>query len=483
MQRLAVGSRDSCSFDAYSADAAAVCHEVRCPGLTPADKPFVSFKASGGGNREVHGHVGDICTLKSVDKDAVVVFRIWASSVPSQGTRGQDHLHVDSSEGRRIGEVRIPLRRVAKAYDGMLYHCWLLVGDAGSQGDAFDDEEVFDRALREAPHATDEPRVRLTFCRPADLGSGGKTLWNSDASTTERAVRWGALLRSQKQNAQMCQVQYRLMQRAQANESSEVAEAERLASQLLAQEQEARVLEERLMQCRVALQASDSSSLTAGPATAHQRSSTGVWDFEATEMRHEETLVAERESLEVERLRTELQNLQQNTQKARAIVAGANSGVASMPCLTSRGSLEPNPSLPGGPGGGGLGSGGMDTGERDAQAQAEAFRAEFEQLQLELEAVGEAMRGRIKTAQEKLRRLREERDQAIQTNENLAMSNKRLAAEHERQVAENAKLAEEKESLIHIMEDLHESCKATGLPTTAMGLSAVETSDVTYSYP
>lgn len=435
------GSRDSCGFDGGSGfEAVAVCHELRSSSTTAYDKPYVSFKVSGGGGCQVSGQIGDVCTLKAVQPSSVVVVRLWDSAPP---TKRAVSFEFDQPECSMIGELRIPLRRLAKAYNCMLYHCWLSLRDPKDKDPSAKDADVFDRALRDAQQCGDEPKVRLTMCRASDLGFNGRPFWTCDASHSERVARWGALLRSQKQNANMCQAQQRKMQQELAGSAAAMLEAQQLAEQLSRQEREAQSLEAKLVRCQMAMQNIAATEPSGSPSKSRAP--------HKTEEPHMLEMESDRQASEdVDRLRAELRTLQQETLDITNGARGAQHG----------------------PWDGGL----------EAHAQAEGFRREFEDLQAELEAVGETLRGRLQASQDRLRRMREQRDDALQANEGLDHSIRRLGADYQRQVAENAKLAEEKESLMRIVEDLHESCKASGIGVPDAARQSVE-SIIAYPFP
>lgn len=103
-------------------------------------------------------------------------------------------------------------------------------------------------------------------------------------------------------------------------------------------------------------------------------------------------------------------------------------------------------------------------GEAERQrALAEQLTQEKNTLQEELTTIGDEANGKIEAANERIRSLRKERDDALRDQEQAMADNRQLCLSVQELNSEKAKLAEQKESLISIVEDLHQACTTAGL--------------------
>jgi len=100
------------------------------------------------------------------------------------------------------------------------------------------------------------------------------------------------------------------------------------------------------------------------------------------------------------------------------------------------------------------------------QALGEKLRTELQALEEELAKIGEEANGKIDTANNKIRVLRQERDEAAREVEENEMGLRRLKQTHRDLNEEKAKLEEQKKALLEIVDDLHQTCLSAGLTMT-----------------
>merc|ERR1711920_876979 len=108
--------------------------------------------------------------------------------------------------------------------------------------------------------------------------------------------------------------------------------------------------------------------------------------------------------------------------------------------------------------------------EAEATGEAERQKVLLSQLQAdkqaltdELATIGDEANGKIEAANERIRSLRKERDDALRDQEQAVADNRQLCLSIQELNSEKGKLAEQKESLISIVEDLHQACTTAGL--------------------
>jgi len=100
-------------------------------------------------------------------------------------------------------------------------------------------------------------------------------------------------------------------------------------------------------------------------------------------------------------------------------------------------------------------------------------RAEVTRLQTELESTVANANAKIDAANERIRNLRHDKDEAVREVERLTMQAQRVLDERNELEMENQKLCEQKEALLKIVEDLHRTCEGAGL---SMGRRSIEDS-------
>eukprot|EP00928_Gymnodinium_smaydae_P006346 TRINITY_DN12240_c0_g1_i2.p1 TRINITY_DN12240_c0_g1~~TRINITY_DN12240_c0_g1_i2.p1 ORF type:complete len:413 (-),score=130.08 TRINITY_DN12240_c0_g1_i2:49-1287(-) len=101
--------------------------------------------------------------------------------------------------------------------------------------------------------------------------------------------------------------------------------------------------------------------------------------------------------------------------------------------------------------------------EERERAYAEKLRLELEQLQGELAGIGREANQHINAANEQIRSLRNERDDATRDVERQSIANQELLATKRKIQQERDELAQQKEALLKIVEDLHQTCASAGL--------------------
>lgn len=120
--------------------------------------------------------------------------------------------------GRILGEVLLPLEHIARRCGGSLYHMWLPVqasscGSSSAPGEEITAEQV-DRALRSAARDPRQPIVCLSLCQ-ADGPHADKELYDTSATSDDKATRFWSLLQSHAQHARLLQALYRQSRSAQ----------------------------------------------------------------------------------------------------------------------------------------------------------------------------------------------------------------------------------------------------------------------------
>lgn len=111
----------------------------------------------------------------------------------------------------------------------------------------------------------------------------------------------------------------------------------------------------------------------------------------------------------------------------------------------------------------------------------EALKAEVAQMRASLDKVAVEANGKIDAANERIRTLRKERDDALKEGDGLRAGGERLLSRQEECRRERQDLAEQKEALLKIVEDLHQTCKNAGM-TNAGRHSIQDIGDLTASY-
>jgi len=118
---------------------------------------------------------------------------------------------------------------------------------------------------------------------------------------------------------------------------------------------------------------------------------------------------------------------------------------------------------------------------RKCRESNEALKAEIASVKASLEKVAVEANGKIDNANERIRTLRKERDEALKEGDRLRAGGERLLSRQEECRRERQDLSEQKEALLRIVEDLHQTCKAAGM-TNAGRHSIKDIGDLTASY-
>lgn len=204
-------SREGCFLDTSSPklETCAVCHEVRGAPAQQGEKFCVSFGMLGtriAGNDPIV-EVGELCRLRPMQPDAVIVVRVWASF--------QEQPTLQGAERRSLGEARLPLKHLLERCDGCLYQTWIMLESCGLNDSVAgiglltgDDGNAFTQALLTGPRQLFQPKACISLCKSEDLDSAGKVLWTASATRQQKIALWGPVLRSQQQHAIMCAAQH-----------------------------------------------------------------------------------------------------------------------------------------------------------------------------------------------------------------------------------------------------------------------------------
>merc|ERR1711957_204506 len=94
----------------------------------------------------------------------------------------------------------------------------------------------------------------------------------------------------------------------------------------------------------------------------------------------------------------------------------------------------------------------------------ERSRRDRRDAEAELETTSAEANEKIDAANDRIRTLRKDRDEAVQERERFRDDNGRLMQENEAMDVEKQGLEEQKEALLKIVEDLHSSCVGAGVP-------------------
>jgi len=97
------------------------------------------------------------------------------------------------------------------------------------------------------------------------------------------------------------------------------------------------------------------------------------------------------------------------------------------------------------------------------QELGEELTRDADELEDELNKIGEEANAKINSANVRILALRDERVEFAEQVEQLTHTNRRLRNERDELMTRKASLAEEKESLMKVLEDLHQACNSAGL--------------------
>jgi len=126
--------------------------------------------------------------------------RAWAAS-------SEVAARADESNRRLLGELRLPLSRIAGLGLNMLYQTWITLDSPGVSDSlttgASDLDRAFDQKLIDGPRQLYQPKVCQSLCSMEHLNPAGKLVLAPDVSNERREEQWSALLRSQQQHVVM----------------------------------------------------------------------------------------------------------------------------------------------------------------------------------------------------------------------------------------------------------------------------------------
>mmetsp|Transcript_85911 Transcript_85911/g.170525 ORF Transcript_85911/g.170525 Transcript_85911/m.170525 type:complete len:415 (+) Transcript_85911:79-1323(+) len=322
------GDKRGCFGDVNSKilDISAVCHEHRSLDVSQDERVFFSLKDVRNQDSEKIEPMGSLCTLQQVDVDTVLILRVWASwgDAPNRG--------LDSSSGalRNVGDLRIPLDRLVKQCESMLYQTWLTL-DAPNHAEAsagYGDESTnFEQKIADGAKQLLQPRVCLSICKTADLGACGKLLLLPDAPPEARERQWAPLLRSQQQHAIMSTAMH--TQSLQGDDSSDAAaRLQELRNRVKTQTKDIEDVQRELQETE------DRLATTRGPPhrnrdCAGDRSvPEGPGGTVAKEAQLEQLRAANaKQKAQIETLRVEVENVRQ---EANSKIDGANERIRSL---------------------------------------------------------------------------------------------------------------------------------------------------------
>lgn len=206
-------ARDGCfEGKANRMDLSVLVHEARGVDLNKNERILVSVREVWDRREgESCSPLGTACHLRSIDLGATLLLSVWACSEP-QSARGHDGKQAvplpQVGSGmedffRPCGELRIPLARLVT--HTMLYQTWVTLDCPGlcdsmaSVGLGGDYVALFDQMLARGAQQIFQPRICISVCRTADL-SDGRLIFGENATEDEKNARWSALLRSQQQH-------------------------------------------------------------------------------------------------------------------------------------------------------------------------------------------------------------------------------------------------------------------------------------------
>lgn len=427
LKRIA-GSQDH-FFDTANPriDVSVICHEVRSPGIATGDKISISFRDISSKDPEIFVQVGELCQIKSLPLSTTVQVRVWVSQKKFQAKQLSEH----STRKRACGEIRIPIQRLANRFEGALYYTWVLLDSPGPQDSTFihacrrveGDVGTFDQALQNGPRQPTQPKACFSMFRSEDVNATGKILFTSEAPRRDRIQNWGLLLRSQQQHLVMCNMQHAYgMQQVRDRSSLEITRLAHIDLQEQRRVHEIEALQVYLADRQRGLQLERS----------RQKDRGDEWGLE---MRQREDRMAQQSA----------EMVLVNTDRALRI------GDQNMPTDRQHDILH-----------GEMLRIQMDM--ADQHALASNLKQELEELQGELLTLDEEAQRKIVAANERIWSLEQERDEAVNEAEAQSANNQDLLERVEELNAEKAQLAEHKETLLEIIEDLHQTCTNAGLP-------------------
>jgi len=312
--------------------------------------------------------------------------------------------------------------------DGALYHTWFTLDTASLQDTASSitsliaggDAEAFDRSMLNGPRQLAQPKACISICKTSVLDAAGRVLYVADAPNDFRIAQWGPLLRSQQQHVVMCAAYHLESTQQPVTSPSQNAMADRMAARLqMLEEKESESMQEiaRLRSEAQTFRDRDSKQLS-----EIQRLQADVARYEANAPQAAVASAQQQSAMEAQA--AEIQHLKQ-------LLAGKES--------------ERREAL-----------------EAAAAAASSTSRQETEHLQSELTKMSAEANAKIDAANERIRSLRRDRDEALREAERVAAEKRQLQQDKNALLLEKDQLTEQKEALLKIVEDLHQTCIGAG---------------------
>eukprot|EP00928_Gymnodinium_smaydae_P043618 TRINITY_DN29189_c0_g1_i1.p1 TRINITY_DN29189_c0_g1~~TRINITY_DN29189_c0_g1_i1.p1 ORF type:complete len:448 (+),score=102.10 TRINITY_DN29189_c0_g1_i1:102-1445(+) len=420
--RRLTGTREGCFFDERSPylDVSVICHGSHGVGLEDGEELQLAVRDLRRREAEQLVPENSPCHLKSMELDATIFLRAWASAGESRGMRV-------------LGEVRIPLARlVTPEREGLLYHTWITLDNPGlydsvaSIGLALQSDEgaEFEQRLNDGPRQLLQPKLCLTVCRTAELTPEGAFVLTRASPPEMRIAQWAPLLRSQQQHVVMGAALH--LRRSQDGDRQS-------AEQLTRQENSLRALRDRVAEAVGATKALRRRATSNGLASFHNIEEDGdtsscVSGDVACSLGALEAAVRQQD-IDLATIRSLLATAPTSKELVRDDRKWA---MPSEQVERMRGSNA----------------------QREQQIQA---------LRAELDGVRREAARKVDAANERLQSLRSDRDEAIQEAVRLRTEARQMMRENEALEQERMAFAEQKEALLRIVEDLHQTCATAGL--------------------
>jgi len=235
------GGREACSLFSGSkptTDFFVICHEARGMDLSPGEQVFLTLRDMRTPDPDRLAPPGTPWELKSVQADTVLQLRAWAA--PDETTA-----KTDVASRRALGELRIPLARLAQLGLPMLYQTWVTLDIAPLDSGHANDASSFDQKLIDGPRQLFQPKACISICNMEHLNRAGRLVLSADEHHDSREARWGALLKSQQQHVVMsASLHLHSMQANEAGQSSRPDKSFQPSSSNQIQDTNARIQEQ-----------------------------------------------------------------------------------------------------------------------------------------------------------------------------------------------------------------------------------------------
>eukprot|EP00929_Paragymnodinium_shiwhaense_P017241 TRINITY_DN12628_c0_g2_i1.p1 TRINITY_DN12628_c0_g2~~TRINITY_DN12628_c0_g2_i1.p1 ORF type:complete len:484 (-),score=112.93 TRINITY_DN12628_c0_g2_i1:125-1519(-) len=444
LQRL-VGSREGCFFNAAaSLDVSVTCHCFHSVEVAQGEQLVVSVRDALRRDAEQLAPVGAYCTLKGLELDSTLLLRVWASREDLEHTSAS----TDSKGLRQCGEVRIPLSRVASHCGGMLYRTWLTLDSPGLRDSVAsigllaggDDNAEFDQRLVDGPRQLFQPKLCLSVCRTSDLSPSGKLVLAPSAANEVRVAAWPPLLRSQQQHAVLSAALH--LQRSNLGGQHAKEQQAKL-------EQSLQQLSERLQAQAAAIDELKTSLHRESPAAAAAllSQSCGGGEVEGLDLRP-----AADGSISVEVLQKLLSRQGRELRNLRAGLVARQGAAGAEAALKSPQQRDGSP--------------GMEESVAQARLSNAKREVQIQSLRGELDKLREEAYRKAEAADDRIRALERDRDEASKEAARLRQLGQALRQDTDKILVENKQFAEQKEALLRIVQDLHQTCVVAGLDLT-----------------